>query len=72
MRYLLLEHISVRPAAQKQGVGAALIKRVITLGKELNVPKIQLDSWGFNTEAHAFFEKMGFEKFSHRFWRNLE
>ena len=72
MRYLLVDQISVRPAAQKKGLGAALIERIIALGKELNVPRIQLDSWGFNREAHAFFEKMGFEKFNHRFWRNLE
>ena len=51
--------------------GKALMERVISLGKELNMTRIQLDSWGFNTEAHAFFERMGFEKFNHRFWRNL-
>jgi GNAT superfamily N-acetyltransferase len=72
LRYLLVDQISVRPAAQKKGVGAALIERAISLAKELNLPKIQLDSWGFNSGAHAFFEKLGFVKFSHRFWRNLD
>lgn len=71
MRYLLVDQISVRPEAQGQGVGAALIKQAETLAKELNVRRIQLDSWGFNTKAHAFFEKMGFEKFNHRFWRHV-
>jgi GNAT superfamily N-acetyltransferase len=70
MRYLLVDQISVRPEAQGQGVGAALIKQAVTLAKELNVRRIQLDSWGFNTKAHSFFEKMGFEKFTHRFWRD--
>ena len=70
-RFLHIDQISVRLAVQGQGVGAALIERTISLGKELKVPKIQLDSWGFNTGAHAFFEKMGFEKFDYRFWRNL-
>jgi len=72
LRYLLVDQISVRPTVQGKGIGAALIERAVALGRELNVPKIQLDSWGFNTGAHTFFEKMGFGKFSHRFWRNME
>ncbi len=71
LRYLLVDQISVRPITQGRGVGAALIKQAEVLAMELNVQRIQLDSWGFNTEAHAFFEKMGFEKFNHRFWKNL-
>jgi ribosomal protein S18 acetylase RimI-like enzyme len=70
-RYLLVDQISVRPAVQGQGVGKALMEQVVSLSKELNMPRIQLDSWGFNREAHAFFERIGFQKFNHRFWRNL-
>ena len=70
-RFLQIEHISVRPDAQQHGVGNALMKRVDELAREIGVTKIQLDSWGFNIEAHAFFEKMGFEKFNYRFWKNL-
>lgn len=72
MRYLLIDQISVRPEARGKGVGAALIERAVTLAGELELPQIQLDSWGFNTNAHVFFEKLGFEKFNHRFWRNLK
>ena len=71
MRYLLVDQISVRLVAQGKGVGKALIKQAEALASELNIQRIQLDSWGFNTESHAFFEKMGFEKFNHRFWKNL-
>jgi len=71
MRYLLVDQISVRPAAQGKGVGKTLIKRALVLALELNLQRIQLDSWGFNTEAYAFFEKMGFAKFNHRFWKIL-
>jgi ribosomal protein S18 acetylase RimI-like enzyme len=71
MRYIHVDQISVRPSAQGHGVGAALIQQAQVLGGELNVKRIQLDSWGFNKEAHAFFEKTGFEKFNHRFWKNL-
>jgi GNAT superfamily N-acetyltransferase len=71
MRYLLVDQISVRPAAQDKGVGKMLIQRAVVLALELNLQRIQLDSWGFNIEAHAFFEKLGFEKFNHRFWKDL-
>lgn len=71
MRYLLIDQISVRPEAQGSGVGAALMAQAEALAREQGVSRIQLDSWGFNSGAHAFFEKMGFEKFSHRFWREL-
>ena len=70
-RFLQIEHISVRPEAQRHGVGAALMNRAEELARELRVTKIQLDSWDFNLEAHAFFERMGFEKFDFRFWRKL-
>ena len=43
MRFLLVEHISVRPAARGKGVGTALIKRAEMLAKELAVERIQLD-----------------------------
>jgi ribosomal protein S18 acetylase RimI-like enzyme len=71
VRYLHIDQISVRPAAQGKGGGTKLIQRAIALALELNLQRIQLDSWGFNMEAHTFFEKMGFEKFNHRFWKNL-
>jgi len=71
MRYLLIDQISVRPQVRGQGVGTALIRQAESFARDLNVPRIQLDSWGFNTEAHAFFENLGFKKFNHRFWRNV-
>ena len=70
-RFLQVEHISVSPEVQRQGVGAALLKRVEQLAWEIGVTKIQLDSWSFNTEAHTFFEKNGFKKYNFRFWRYL-
>lgn len=71
MRYLLIDQVSVRPEAQGKGAGAALMEQAAAQAREWNVSRIQLDSWGFNTGAHVFFEKMGYEKFNHRFWRNL-
>ena len=69
MRYLDVDQISVRPIAQGKGVGTALMKQAEILARESNIPRIHLNSWGFNTGAHEFFERMGFEKFNHRFWK---
>ena len=70
-RFLHIDHISIRPNAQRHGAGTALMNQIEKLAKELNISKIQLDSWDFNTSAHSFFEGMGFQKFNYRFWRNL-
>jgi GNAT superfamily N-acetyltransferase len=71
LRILMIDQISVRPAARGQGVGTELIRRAEELAKELGVQKIQLGSWDFNIAAHRFFERHGFTKFHYRFWRTL-
>jgi GNAT superfamily N-acetyltransferase len=71
MRFLDIDQISVRPAVQGTGVGSALMKEAEGLATKLNVHRIHLNSWSFNTHAHKFFEKMKFEKFNHRFWKSL-
>ncbi|MEO5887016.1 MAG: GNAT family N-acetyltransferase [Anaerolineales bacterium] len=70
-RFLHIDQISVRPNVQRHGAGTALMDQVERLARELGVLKIQLDSWDFNTKAHAFFEGLGFEKFHYRFLRYL-
>jgi len=70
-RTLLVDQISVNPAARGRGVGAALMRQAELLAKELVVQRIQLHSWDFNINAHAFFEKLGFQKFGFRFGRQL-
>ena len=71
-RTLLIDQISVRPVTRGQGAGAALMDRAEQLARELNVQRIQLDSWGFNLGAHGFFERLGFQKYNYRFWRKLQ
>jgi ribosomal protein S18 acetylase RimI-like enzyme len=72
MRYLLVDQITVRPDAGRKGVGDALMKQAESLAGQLDVQRVQLDSWGFNLNAHAFFEHMGYQKFNFRFWKWLE
>ena len=70
-RFLIIEHISVRPAARQRGVGFALMDRADRLANDLHITRLQLNSWSFNTTARRLFEKCGFEKTEHRFRRDL-
>ena len=72
VRVLLVDQVSVRPPAQGQGIGMALMQRAETLAKECDVLTIQLDSWAFNTSAHTFFEHLVFLNFNFRFWRHMD
>jgi len=68
-RYLLIDQISVRPEAQGQGVGKALIQQVEVVARELGILGIELGSWDFNTSAHGFFEQVGYKKRYFEFWK---
>ena len=70
-RTLLIDQISVRPEAQGMGAGRALMEQAELLARELNVDRMHLNSWDFNLGAHAFFERMGYQKFNFRFWKHL-
>ncbi|HSG42893.1 MAG TPA: GNAT family N-acetyltransferase [Anaerolineales bacterium] len=71
-RYLLIDQISVRPKAQGQGVGKALMQQVEVVARELEIPRIELGSWDFNTSAHGFFEQMGYKKHYFEFWKTAD
>jgi GNAT superfamily N-acetyltransferase len=71
-RYLLIDQISVRPEAQGQGVGKALMQQVEVVARELKISRIELGSWDFNTSAHGFFERIGYEKRYFEFWKSID
>lgn len=66
MRFVHIDQISVRPAFRKQGCGRALMQAVFDLAKREGIACVTLDTWAFNTEAHKFFARMGFEVFNYR------
>lgn len=69
--FLLIDHVSVRSDARRQGVATQLLQMAQARAQELKLSRLQLNSWDFNMDAHACFEKFGFVKFNHRFWKNF-
>jgi len=70
-KILHIDQIAVRSEMHGRGIGAANLKHAELLARELKAERIVLDSWDFNFGAHAFFERMGFQKFNFRFWKHL-
>ena len=42
------------------------------LMRELGVPWVELGTWDFNTNAHVFFERMGYRQRHLQYWKILE
>ncbi len=72
LRTLYVHQLGVAPAARRQGVGRALLQRVDEAARSLGVTQVALDTWAFNTDAMAFFERCGFEVFNVRLRRSLD
>ena len=53
--------LAVRPDFQKQGIAAALLKRIEEKFNELDCPKINLQVRAGNKEVTAFYEKAGYK-----------
>ncbi|MFK7806101.1 MAG: GNAT family N-acetyltransferase [Anaerolineae bacterium] len=69
---IYIQQLSVNPESQGLGVGRALMLAAEKLAEDSGVTKIELDSWGFNGQAHSFFEKMGYARFNVSMWKTLE
>lgn len=70
-RFLMIDQIAVRAKTRRQGVGTQLLEQAQIRAQQLGLSKMQLNSWDFNLEAHACFEKFGFVKFNYRFWKMI-
>jgi ribosomal protein S18 acetylase RimI-like enzyme len=61
MRYLYVDSIGVTAAHRRRGHATALLAEARALARAEGIDAIELDSWAFNEEAHAFFRSQGFE-----------
>lgn len=59
--WAIIENVVVGGAAQRKGVGRALVGHLIDLARAAGCCKVQLLSGKHRTEAHAFYRSLGFE-----------
>jgi ribosomal protein S18 acetylase RimI-like enzyme len=69
---LFIDQIAVKPEFQNRGCGRALIEKVIEMAQSAHIRHIGLGTWAFNTGAHQFFAKQGFQIVYHRMELELE
>jgi len=57
-----IKRMYVRPGHRKQGMGRALINRLIEESSRIGYKRIRLDSARFMTEAHQLYRSIGFQE----------
>lgn len=57
---LLIENFGVLEKYQNMGVGKSLLKQIETFSNSLKINHIQLQVWGFNTNAINFYKNENF------------
>lgn len=61
----LLNNIAVFPAYQRWGIGTRLVEAVVAEASEQGFSSITLHVWADNTQAMAFYQKLGFKMDGH-------
>jgi shikimate dehydrogenase len=69
-KQMYIHQIIVHSDYRRQSIGTALFSEAENIAKLDGIKHFELDSWVFNTEAHEFFKRLGFETFNIRMWRD--
>lgn len=67
----LLTSLVVDEQARRSGVGRALVERLCARARELGCARITLTTHVRRSDAHAFYERLGFELNGRRYVRTL-
>lgn len=71
-RSLIVEDVVVKTELQGKGIGRRMMEFAIERGRALGCYKITLSSGAKRTDAHAFYEGLGFQKHGFTFYLPLE
>lgn len=69
--YIKVNGLAVLPEFQHFGIGKMLMERVEELARERNIPLIGVTSGFQRTEAHGFYEHLGYQKISFYFRKRI-
>lgn len=69
--WALVEHVVVDRSSRRQGVGRQLMEEALRRARKAGCHRLQLFSDQRRSEAHAFYEALGFEAGSQGFRRRL-
>lgn len=58
----VVEEVAVHPVMQREGLGRQLVEGAMALAKEAGCYKLALSSSQQSSGAHAFYERLGFER----------
>ena len=62
-----IDQIGVATAQRRKGIATLLIQTAVDDARAAGIQEIELNSWAFNTEAHAVFQRLGFSPKTIRF-----
>lgn len=60
---MIVNTLSVAAAAQRQGVGSALMHHVEQEAARLGIDEVDVGHWAVNAEAKLFYASLGFSVF---------
>lgn len=70
-RYLLVNTLAVREDRRRSGVGRSLMVSAQSWGRGRGATEVELNVWGFNRGAIAFYEALGYDTAQRRMRKAL-
>lgn len=67
----IVEQVAVRPDAQRKGLGKLMMHHAMDLSRARGCYKLALSSNIRFEPAHAFYDKLGFQRHGYSFWVDL-
>ena len=64
-----VDHIVVKQAYRRCGVGRALMERIHQWAAQMKVNRLELSVWNFNNEAQDFYRGLGYGPAFIRMWK---
>lgn len=68
-RWREVEQLGVHPNHRRRGVARALLEHIVASARADGIPTVELNTWAFNEDARAAFERSGFVARNVRFER---